>query len=192
VNAIAPGYGGPGLLSCSNVSLSSLTHFQVDLNGTTPGAGYDQLNVHGSLDLGDATLSVTLGYTPAIGDSFVIINNDGADAITGMFAGLPQGAFLTNGVSIFRISYRGGDGNDVVLYRVNPPARLTSIARLANSSVQLQGAGLSNLTYTIQASTNLLVWTNIGAALANLTGAFSFNDTNAPLFPLRFYRALSP
>jgi hypothetical protein len=36
------------------------------------------------------------------------------------------------------------------------------------------------------------VWSNLGTALATNGGVFSFTDTNAPLFPIRFYRALSP
>ena len=69
---------------------------------------------------------------------------------------------------------------------------MISIAAVTNS-LHLQGAGLSNLTYTIQASTNLspiVTWTSLGMFLANSNGIFSFTDTNAPLFPRRFYRAL--
>ena len=49
--------------------------------------------------LNNATLSVPLGpaYNPAVGDSFVIIKNDGSFAVSGTFNGLPQGALLTNG-----------------------------------------------------------------------------------------------
>ena len=35
-------------------------------------------------------------------------------------------------------------------------------------------------------------WLNIGSPLANSAGVFIFTDTNAPLFPLRFYRAVFP
>lgn len=57
------------------------------------------------------------------------------------------------------------------------------------------GHGLSNLSYAIQAATNLvapITWTNLGSAAADVTGTFQFTDTNAPLYPLRFYRAISP
>jgi hypothetical protein len=105
---------------------------------------------------------------------------------------LPGGAYITNGTAVFRISYAGGDGNDVVLYRVNPPPQITSITRLTNNWIQFQAAGVSNLTYTIQASTNLLTWTNLATVPANTSGIFSYTDTNTALFPRRFYRALSP
>ena len=126
-----------------------------------------------------------------------IINNDGADTVNGTFAGLAQGAFLTNGATIFRIAYNGGDGNDVILTTTlgAPASTLTSITDLPNAFKQLTGQGVSNLAYTVQAATNLatpITWTLLGAATANSSGVYQFTDTNAPLFPRRFYRAVSP
>lgn len=88
----------------------------------------------------------------------------------------------------------GGDGSDIGAFEFIPPPQFISIAALADHTVALQGAGLSNSTYTIQANSNLNTtnWTVIGTAPANGSGAFSFTDTNAPSFPMRFYRALSP
>ena len=117
------------------------------------------------------------------------------DAVSGTFGGLPEGKVFTNSGAIFQISYTGGSGNDVVLYRVNPPAQLSAITALTNGVKQIQGLGLSNLTYTIQAATNLnpvVQWFNLGSTPADGSGQFSFTDTNAPLFPMRFYRAQSP
>ena len=52
---------------------------------------------------------------PALGDVFTIVSNDGADAVTGTFAGLPEGATVVfNGVNL-RLSYAGGTGNDITL-----------------------------------------------------------------------------
>src|SRR5262249_10827794 len=45
-----------------------------------------------------------------------IVNNDGTDAVQGTFEGLPEGALAgTFGGVPLRITYRGGDGNDVEL-----------------------------------------------------------------------------
>ena len=55
---------------------------------------------------------------PACGDRFVIVNNDGTDAVTGTFAGLAEGATLSLAGKPFRITYAGGDGNDVELIRL--------------------------------------------------------------------------
>jgi hypothetical protein len=171
--------------------------FHVELNGTAAGSGHDQLNVNGAVALGNALLSVTPGFTPAYGDSFVIINNDGVDAVSGTFNNLPQNALITNGATVLRLSYTGGDGNDVTLTTISgtPPSTLTSIASQTNGFQQLTGLGQSNLTYTIQAASNLnpvIQWLNIGASTASVSGVFFFTDTNAPLFPMRFYRAQSP
>src|SRR5262249_24976988 len=129
---------------------------------------------------------------------FTIINNGGTNAVAGTFAGLPQGASLTIGGANFVISYTGGSGNDVVLIRANatsaPPSTITSLSQLPNGQLQLQGQGQPNLTYTIQANRNLATtnWSIIGTAPANGSGVFSFTDTNAPSFPMRFYRVVSP
>src|SRR5262249_35233098 len=159
----------------------------VELNGTVPGSGYDQVNVNGTVNLSNSVLRLLVGFTPAVGNSFTIINNDGADAVLGTFSGLPEGAVFTNNGALFNILYTGGDGNDVVIYRGAPPAHLTSISALPNSAKQIQGLGRSNLTYTIQAASNLnpvIQWSNIGVSTANTSGIFSFTDTNAPLFPM--------
>jgi hypothetical protein len=57
-------------------------------------------------------------FTPSVGDQLTIISNDGADAVSGTFSGLPEGStisdFLGTGLGAI-VSYAGGDGNDVVL-----------------------------------------------------------------------------
>ncbi len=74
--------------------------------------------------------------------------------------------------------------------------QLTSILLdSANSIVHLAGHGEANVTYGIEAATNLappIFWERIGTNTANNLGAFQFSDTNAPGFPTRYYRALFP
>ena len=79
--------------------------------------GHDQV-VAGSVDLGEALLNVTLGYTPATNDSFIIVNNTGASAVTGTFEGLAEGDTITVSDVTLQITYAGGDGNDVELRQV--------------------------------------------------------------------------
>jgi hypothetical protein len=91
------------------------------LSGTLEftGQGLPTLNVSGAgtLDLTGAELSIVLpeGFSAAIGKAFTIVDVDGANPITGTFAGLPQGGSFTVGSFKFAISYTGGTGNDVVL-----------------------------------------------------------------------------
>ncbi|MDM7947890.1 MAG: autotransporter-associated beta strand repeat-containing protein [Oceanibaculum nanhaiense] len=105
----------PGTLKTGDLTLLAGGTASFELDGTTAGTQYDQIDVTGTVDLGGATLSLDLGYTPTAGDTYVIIENDGVDAITGTFNGLAEGATLTRDGQQFTISYTGGDGNDVLL-----------------------------------------------------------------------------
>jgi autotransporter-associated beta strand protein len=129
---LAPGAtaGATGILNTGNINLGhsggtlpdgSVT-LAMQLNGLMAGTGYDQVNTVGTVTLDDTitTLSLTLGFTPTVGDAFTIINNDGTDAITGSFIGLAEGATFTVDTTQFEISYLGGTGNDVVLTTVIP------------------------------------------------------------------------
>ena len=194
---LTPGNSGPGILTCSNLTFSYLTTFALQLNGPTPGTSHDQVAVNGTVALNNAPLALTLGYTPALGDNFVILKNDGSNPVSGTFYNLSAGALLTNGASIFRISYTGGDGNDVTLTTTlgAPASTLTSINNQPGGFMQITGQGITNLAYIVQATTNLtapVIWTNLGTATANGIGVYQFTDTNAPLLPHRFYRAVSP
>ncbi len=93
------------------------------IGGTTPGAtGHDQLNVVGTVSLNGARLLLQLfgSFRPAIGDSFIILRNDGTDPVNGTFQDRPENSVIAISLNLaFRITYRGGDGNDVVITRVN-------------------------------------------------------------------------
>jgi len=87
----------------------------IDLNGLTAGTEFDQLAVVGPVTL-SGRLNVSVGFTPATGATFTIIDNDGTDAVTGTFKDLPEGATISAvGGTPLQISYVGGTGNDVVL-----------------------------------------------------------------------------
>ncbi len=111
---VSPG-NSPGVLNTGDVSYVAGSNLAVEVDGDTPGTQYDQLVVTGTVALGGANL--VTGGTIAIpnANAIVLIDNDDTDAVSGTFAGLPEGALVTiNGIE-FRISYVGGSGNDVVL-----------------------------------------------------------------------------
>jgi hypothetical protein len=120
---LSPG-ASPGTMTVTgNYSLNS-GDLAVELDGLVAGTGYDQLIVTGDVSLaGDLTLDV--GFTPGLGDMFTIIDNQGANAVSGMFS---QGSSISAGGFLFGINYGGGDGNDVVLTVVPEPASLALIA----------------------------------------------------------------
>ncbi|MBV9124755.1 MAG: autotransporter-associated beta strand repeat-containing protein, partial [Planctomycetes bacterium] len=107
-----------GILSTAAATLSAASTFCVQVNGTSAGSGYSQLSASGTVTITGSTLSFVLGFTPAIGNAFTIINNTGAGAIVGTFQGLPSsGSTFTLSGMTFTINYAGGDGNDVVVTR---------------------------------------------------------------------------
>jgi autotransporter-associated beta strand protein len=168
---LAPGVGSPGLLTCSNLSMTAGGNsLNLELNGTTPGSGHDQLNVRGTNNLAGCLLNVILNFTPALSNQFVIINNDGAEAITGTFSGRPEGTVFVVGGELFRISYVGGDGNDVVLTDVGKnvvPRPVLTIQPLGTNAVKL----LWPATFT-----DFVVQTNSNLATGN------WNFSNQPQF----------
>jgi FG-GAP-like repeat len=111
-----------GILNTGNLNFTANGNYAVKISGTTAGAnGHDQLNVTGTVTLNNARLAPIPynGFQPAIGDSFTILRNDGTDAINGIFLGAPEGAIFGGALNTaFRITYRGGDGNDIVITRV--------------------------------------------------------------------------
>lgn len=112
-----------GILNLANgVTFTADGIYGCKIGGTTPGAnGHDQLNVTGTVTLANALLAPLPwnGFEPAIDDTFVIIANDGADAINGTFLNAPEGSTFAGPLNTaFQISYRGGDGNDVTIKRV--------------------------------------------------------------------------
>ncbi len=113
-----------GCLSVGNILLTSGSSYDSEISGTSVCSGYDQLRVTGIVSLNGANLNTSIlsGFKSPVGQSYIIIDNDGSDAITGTFANLAEGAtFAVNGY-VFKISYVGGTGNDVVLTVQSVPA----------------------------------------------------------------------
>lgn len=111
-----------GILNLSNgITFSETSAYLCKISGTTPGSGHDQLNVTGNVTLNNAAL-VPLpinGFVPAVGDTFVILRKSGSTPASGTFLNLPEGAtFAGPQNTAFRITYHGGDGNDVAIQRV--------------------------------------------------------------------------
>jgi hypothetical protein len=122
----------------------------VQLNGSLPGVGYDQLNVNGTVALNsNVFLNVSLGFTPALGQIFVIALNDGTDPVSGTFSGLPQGSTFNLGPYPFQISYIGKTGNEIILTSLSgdslnnaPVARPDSFAVPQNTSLSITAPGV--------------------------------------------------
>jgi len=114
--------GGPGLLHTGNATFNGGSTFAVDLNGTTVATGYDELAAAGPVTLLAPTLTVSVGFASAPGNAFAILQSTGA--ISGAFAGLPEGFTFSSGGRTFRINYTT---NAVTLTDVTPARILGDI-----------------------------------------------------------------
>ncbi len=121
---VSPGVS-PGILNSASATFDAASTFTVELNGTTPGTGHDQLLVSGPATLG-GMLNATLGFVAATGDAFVILRT--LSTLTGTFAGLPNGTIFVVSGRPFRINYTGGD---VILTRVQGTTTTALVSSVA-------------------------------------------------------------
>ncbi len=167
----------------------------------------------GTVDLGGANLVVSLtngSYTPANGDNFIIVNNDGNEAVTGTFKvdgnTIANGGEFVAGGNTFVINYAGGtDNNDVVLTVHNVIAPVNNVpSGTPNVSEDVQTAihGIS-VTDTDLASATVSVLhgklevtaasaatvTGNNSALVTITGTTS--QINATLDTLKYISDLN-
>jgi fibronectin-binding autotransporter adhesin len=133
---VTPGTS-PGILTFADgLSLDSDATLTIEINAFAgvplAGTHYDQANVPGIVNLNadsdtGAILNLVVPSAVLRGSSYTIINNDGLDAVQGTFAGLAEGATITIGSNTFKLSYVGGDGNDVVLLENGSPPDLVFV-----------------------------------------------------------------
>ena len=128
---ITPGTLGVG----GKISVASLAPGATNLDvgftvagagGAGVAAGHDQIVVRagGTVNLTGGSLSASFAsFTPSVGQTFTLIDNQGTAPIAGTLTNLSGGAPLPEGTTVqsfsggnvvVRISYTGGDGNDLV------------------------------------------------------------------------------
>ena len=189
---VAPGTS-PGILNSGSVTFVSSSTFAVEIagdDGAGAADGHDQLNVTGTVTLGSATLTLDLTCLTAaeipVGQTFLIVNNDSTEAISGTFNGFAEGATVLSNVAgtgrDLRISYVGGtDSNDVVLTVVVVE---TSVALSGGNLIITDGnGGTSNDTLTLSINgTNVRVSDpNIALTAGACTTQFDANTVDVPL-----------
>jgi len=85
--------------------------------------------------------------------------------------------------------YNGATGNIQLEVATAMAVRLTSVVFQLDGSAQVVGQGAPDITYVIEASNDLVTWTEFGTVLSDGAGVFSFTDYDAPSSGVRFYRA---
>jgi len=180
------------MLTSSNILLDAESDFVVELTS----AGADQLNARGKVALGNARLILAApGLMPTEGQEFIILKNDGTDAIIGTFAGLLEGTRVTAGPCEFRITYAGGTGNDVGLIATNTAALwpALTIRRTATNTVVVSWPQ-TEITWFLQKTTNLgampVLWSEIPPPY--LTSPADYFFTEPASVGNMFYRLSKP
>jgi len=78
----------------------------------------NQLTVSGDVTLAGVFLTfISLADVP-LGTTYTFLNKTSPGAINGIFTGVPEGGTVIDAGAAYRISYVGGDGNDVTVTRV--------------------------------------------------------------------------
>ena len=99
---------GAGTIDGSVTNAGTVTATGLALTGSYSQAPGGHLDTGGLAVTGKVTLAGTVTVTPG---TTTVIDNKGTAPVTGTFDGLPEGATLDGGT----LTYKGGDGNDVVL-----------------------------------------------------------------------------
>lgn len=110
---LAPGSQGIGKFTTGLLTLQRDAIYLAELNANGNG---DQVSVSGIV-LNNPRLTIIGTGTTTIpeGTSYTIVDNTGTATVSGIFDSLPEMSLVrVNGLN-FRISYKGGTGNDIVL-----------------------------------------------------------------------------
>jgi hypothetical protein len=169
--------GGAGRFTIDdNLILSAGATLSTEINGTTAGTNYDQTVVNGTVNVSGATLSLSGSYTPVVGNSFVLVDNDGTDTITGTFTGLAEGATVTVNGTPMKLSYVGGtNSNDITL---TAPMAFGALALSADTGTPttdfITNTAAQTVTATLSSAlgvTGITIWGSVdnGANWTNVT-----------------------
>jgi hypothetical protein len=113
---VDPGPGLGVLTVIGNYTQTAAGNLAVEIGGTGQA---DRLDLGAAVGLG-GTLAVTFvnGYFPPVGSGFTVLTTAGGTGGS-TFAGLAEGGHFDVGPTTFRVTYAGGDGNDVALTAIN-------------------------------------------------------------------------
>ena len=169
----------------------------IEINGSAPGTGYDQIKATGNVSFMGGLLALSMNTAGAVSNQYVIVDNDGVDFVGGTFTGLANGASITNNGIVFVVKYNGGDGNDVVLIQQNVAVgpQIGGIQPNGSGGMKISGVGLPNTLYNVEATESLnapIVWKMLDNVLSDGSGLLNFEDDDASNFAMRFYRFVIP
>ncbi len=201
---VAPG-NGPGVFTVDNILLSEGGTLRFELNGASPGTGYDQircLDASAPVNLSAGRLALSHGYPAVVGEVFTLIDVPGTSAVIPSVA-QPEGAIILAGTRRYRLSYLGGTGNDVTVTLLGGVVTETlafsqfqtisgSGATRVFSGKVTGGSGGAGLNIQMEGSTDLAEWVPLGGFVADSAGSVAFEFVQAASQPRFFVRARLP
>jgi T5SS/PEP-CTERM-associated repeat protein len=111
---LAPGYSAGSTTITGSYEQQADATLAIEIGGTTPGSGYDQVNVSGSVILGgELQLAMLDGFLPDAGDAFTILESTGGQ-ISDVFTNVASGQRLptVDGLGSFLVHYGPGSAFD--------------------------------------------------------------------------------
>lgn len=184
---LSPGVG-PGRLTTGDLSLLAGSRLRMEIQGNGPGTGFDQLDVAGTVQMSGVYLDLVPGFIPDLGATFRLIDNDGTDLIQGNFQNLPEGAIVTNGLAVYRLTYASGNrSNDAVLEVMRLEGAAGNQAPVVVAPGDRTVAEGDTLSFALTATDpegDSLRWEMTGAVPAGVslnpgTGQFAWTPTEA-------------
>ncbi len=160
--------GGPATLSVKSLGFTGTgVAYDFDIGDSSQ----DRIVVRsgGTVALGgsEGTLSMNFGATPALDQSFTLIDNQGSQPVSGTFKDVPEGTVFTFGGIDYELTYKGGDGNDVVLTSATAKATVSADGKTATFT------DLDGDMVTIKSSTGGLTVDRIKLTQENAIGGAS-------------------
>ncbi len=138
---LAPG-NSPGTITVGSLALAASANLLIEIGGTIQGTSYDFVNVLGNATLGgNLMVSLTSGFTPSPGNSFMILSAGGA--LGGSFDNIPSGTRLhiPDGSGSFMVNYAGS--NIALSSFLQPAATFTAWQNSHFTALQLADPTIS-------------------------------------------------
>jgi hypothetical protein len=181
--------GGPYSIGVTNaVGDDGLTNYLITYVPGTLTVGKKDLQVQAdnkSRVYGQANPTLTISYSG-------FITGEGASNLDSLPTASTT-ATPTSVPGVYTITVTGGTSSNYLLHYIDGTFTIIAPGPLTLSITQnheLTGTGDMNVTYTIQASSDLVHWSDIGSATTDENGQFEYHDEDADNFVARFYRTV--
>jgi hypothetical protein len=125
---------------------------------------------------------VYYGTASGVYTNNILVGNVTSYTISGLSAGVTY--YIT--VAALDVNGQESPFSNEINYMPGVPTVQVGAASAGQFNLTL--SGLIGQAYNVEASPDLVTWTVIGTVTLDATGSLNFTDTNAAIFPQRFYR----